>query len=244
MPHGEGGRTVEHERILERVAKLLALAGSPNEHEARSAAAAAQRLMLKYNLEELARGAATRRYEFRHLGTPTGRVDESRRLLASILSEHFFVETIWVPVWRAREGRRGSVLEIVGSSTNLELAEYVHAFLDATAERLWGEHRRERGIRDNRDRRTYRAGVMTGFAETLGTQRSASQEAGLVWVGDRDLRDHLRRRYPHIRWTRHGGNRRSPAYTDGREAGRGIVLRKGVTRGPSGGVPQLRGGGG
>jgi len=241
VPDGDGARTPAYGKILERVAKLLALAGSPNEHEARSAAAAAQRLMLKYNLEELASGAAPGRYEFRHLGRPTGRVDESRRLLAGILSGHYFVETIWVPVWRAREGRRGSVLEVVGSPANLELAEYVHAFLDATAERLWREHKHEHGIRGDRDRRVFRSGVMTGFAETLGAQRRVSQEEGLVWVGDRDLRDHLRKRYPHIRWTRHAGNRRNAAYAEGREAGRGIVLRKGVTRGPSGGLPLLPG---
>jgi hypothetical protein len=240
-PGGEGLRTPAHERLLERVAGLLALAGSPNEHEARSAAAAAQRLMLKYNLEELALGVAAPHYGFRHLGRPTGRVDESRRLLANILADHFFVESIWVPVWRPREGKRGSVLEIIGSAANLELAEYVYAFLDGTADRLWREHRRERSIRGDRDRRTFRAGVMAGFAETLGTQHRASREAGLVWVGDRDLRGHLRRRYPHIRWTRHGGQRRTPAYAEGREAGRRIVLRRGVTHGPSGGTPLLPG---
>src|SRR5690606_18958374 len=42
-------------RVLERVAKLLALAESPNEHEAQAAMNAAQRLMLKYNLENIAR---------------------------------------------------------------------------------------------------------------------------------------------------------------------------------------------
>ena len=238
VPTGRGGRDEREEHVLQRVARLLALAQSPNEHEARSAAAAAQRLMLKYNLD-VARDPAPRAYAFRHLGRPTGRVDECRRILSTILSDHFFVETIWVPVWRSREGKRGSVLEVVGTPANLDLADYVHVFLEGTAERLWREHKRELGLRRDRERRTYLAGVMTGFAETLGTQRTATREEGLVWVGDSDLRKYLRRRHPHIRWTRYSGNRRTAAWAAGKEAGRKIVLRKGVSVGPSAGARPL-----
>ena len=53
-------------------------------------------------------------------------------ILAGILSDHFFVEVIWVPVWRPLDGKRGSVLEVCGSPANLELAEYVHAFVNHT----------------------------------------------------------------------------------------------------------------
>ncbi len=98
--------------VLDRIAKLLALAESPNEHEAQAAMNAAQRLMLKHNLEELTRGPG-HACSYRHLGRPTGRVSEAERVLANILAEHFFVDAIWVPVWRAAEGKRGSVLEIL-----------------------------------------------------------------------------------------------------------------------------------
>src|SRR5437588_8774831 len=39
------------QHVLERIAKLLALAESSNEHEAQAAMSAAQRLMLKYNID-------------------------------------------------------------------------------------------------------------------------------------------------------------------------------------------------
>ena len=51
-----------------------------------------------------------------------------------------------MPVYRAREGKRGSVLEIVGTEANLAMAEYVHAFMMHTAEELWAAHKRARGI--------------------------------------------------------------------------------------------------
>jgi hypothetical protein len=220
-PAADGARA----RVIERVARLLALAESPNVHEAEAAMAAAQRLMLKYNVE-LRHDGGARAYGFRHLGEPSGRVGEAERVLASILAKHFFVEVIWVPVYRAREGKRGSVLEICGSPENLEMAEYAHAFLRHTARELWDEHKTKTGERSNRDRRTFLAGVMTGFADKLARQASRAASEGLVWVGDGDLHRFYRVRHPHIRNVRYGGQRRTQAFASGKEAGKRIVLGK------------------
>jgi hypothetical protein len=214
----------DEQRILARVAKLLALAESPNQHEAEAAMSEAQRLMLKHNLEHIARSS----YSFRHLGQPTGRVSEAERILANLLNDHFFVECIWVPVWRARLGKRGSVLEVCGAPVNLEIAEHTYAFLMHTAERLWRAYQAAQGVVGNRDRRTFAAGVMTGFREKLDAQRRRQQREGLVWVGDGDLERYYRRRHPHIRWTRHSGVERNEAHAHGRAAGRNIVLHRAV----------------
>jgi predicted SprT family Zn-dependent metalloprotease len=214
-------------RIVDRVARLLALAESPNRNEAEAAMAAAQRLMLKHNLDA-ARDVATRAYGFVNLGTPTGRVLEHERIVAMILGKHFFVEAIWVPVYRPLEGKRGSVLEICGTRANLAIAEYVHGFLRETADRLWCDHRRTNAISSNRERRAYLAGVMTGFADTLARQAAKSRSQGLVWVGDGDLARYFRRRHPHVRHVRHTGQQRTDAWVHGREAGRKIVLHRPV----------------
>ncbi len=212
-------------RVIERVARLLALAESPNVHEAEAAMAAAQRLMLKYNVALQTSGGA-RNYGFRHLGEPSGRVGEAERVLASILAKHFFVEVIWVPVYRPLEGKRGSVLEICGSPENLEMAEYAHAFLRHTASELWDEHKKKTRETSNRERRTFLAGVMAGFADKLARQAKTATEEGLVWLKDADLGHFYRARHPHIRNVRYGGQRRSPAFASGKEAGQSIVLRK------------------
>ncbi|MBI5532085.1 MAG: DUF2786 domain-containing protein [Deltaproteobacteria bacterium] len=214
-------------RVIERVARLLALAESPNQHEAEAAMAAAQRLMLKYNLDDCV-AQAERSYGFRHLGRPTGRVEEHQRVLAVILNTHFFVEVIWVPVFRPLEGKNGSVLEICGTAANLEMAEYVHTFLSHTAERLWVEHKRANLVAGNRDRRVFLAGVMTGFYEKLKEQAAQTREQGLVWVGDPNLGGYYRRRHPHIRHARYYGHRRNEAYAHGKTAGKGIVIHRPV----------------
>jgi len=225
-------KTAEQRRIGERIARLLALAESPNVHEAEAAMAAAQRLLLKHNIE-LRDARAAQGYVWKHLGTPTGRTTEAERVLSLLINRHFFVEAIWIPVYRPREGKRGSVLEICGSAENVDIAEYVHGYLIATAERLWREHKVNLGIRGDRDRRTFLAGVMTGMSEKLARESKKSEEAGLVWVADGDLTTYFRKRHPHVRHVRYAGQRRSEAYTHGREAGQKIVIHKGMRDAPT-----------
>jgi hypothetical protein len=229
MPAAEPHRAPlgDAQRVGERIAKLLALAESPNVHEAEAAMAAAQRLLLKHNLE-LRVARAAQGYAFRHLGKPTGRTTEAERVLSLILGKHFFVEAIWVPVYRALEGKRGSVLEICGTPENLDIAEYVHGYLVETAERLWREHKTEHRIRGDRDRRTFLAGVMSGMSDKLARESKKNESAGLVWVADGDLESFFRRRHPYVRHVRYAGQRRTDAYAHGREKGRSIVIHRGM----------------
>ena len=230
-------------KLLQRVARLLALAESSNVHEAEAAMQEAQRLLLKHNLSARAardardardmrdgreprEGGRARGYSFRHLGPVRARVDESARLVAMILGRHFFVEAIWVQSYDALAARRGSVLEVCGSVENLELASYVHDFLHAAGERLWSEHKQRAGLRLDRDRRTYIAGVMLGFAERLAVQEKAQRTEGLVWCGDADLDVFFRRRHQHVRRVYQKGQPRTEARQEGQRAGRELVLHR------------------
>lgn len=235
MPDDPGAeKDEESTRVLERIAKLLALAESSNLNEAQAAMNAAQKLMLKYNIDAVAQ-RSRQGYGFRHLGVPTGRVSEAERRLASILMKHFFVEVIWVPAFRPLEGKRGHVLEICGAQANLEMATYVHAFLLRTAQDLWKAHKRATGSTSDRDRRTFMAGVMAGFDDKLSTQHETNRSQGLVWVRDADLGRFYRSRHPRIRNVRYTGSTRTEAHAEGRAAGRRIVLHKPVTQGSGGG---------
>jgi hypothetical protein len=233
-PDERDGTPSAETRLLQRVARLLALAESSNVHEAEAAMQEAQRLLLKHNLSardakdggRAGAGGRSRGYSFRHLGPVRARVDESARLVAMILGRHFFVEAIWVQSYDALADRRGSALEICGSLENLELASYVHDFLHAAGERLWIEHKQRAGLRLDRDRRTYIAGVMLGFAERLATQERAQRTEGLVWRGDADLDIFFRRRHPHVRRVYQKGQPRTEARQEGQRAGRELVLHR------------------
>ncbi len=219
--------------VVHKVVHLLALAQSDQRHEAEAAAAAAQRLMLKHNVSELSK-LERKDYCYAHLGKPSGRVDESQRSLAAVLRDFFFVETLWVGVYRALEGRRGSVLEVCGTHANVEMAQYVHSFLNSSAERLWLAHKKQHRIGGNRDRRKFVAGVMAGFHAKLKAQRVEHQQQGLVWLGDEELTRYFRRRFPRVRTVRYATSSRTDAHAAGQRAGRELVLSKGVGAGSSG----------
>jgi len=222
--------------VLRRIARLLALAESPNAHEAAAAMNEARRLMLLHNIDAAASPEAAG-YGFRHVGEVKARNDVAEKVLAGILSRHFFVSVIWVPAYLPLEGRRGRVLELCGTPANLEVAVYVHGFLMATGERLWRAHKRAAGIRSDRERRRFIAGVMIGFDEKLDAGARQSRQEGLVVHADAQREAYLRRRYP--RRTSRGGSaiEQTPAYEHGRAAGRKIVLSRPFSTGA--GAPRL-----
>ncbi len=222
-------------KALDRVRKLLALAQSPNQHEAEAAAMAARRLMLKFNIESDAGARATTRaqYGVRHVGVPTGRVLEHDRRLALILVKYFFVEGLWLSVYRPLEGKRGSVFEICGLEANLMMAEHVHAFLVATAQRLWLDYKHSGKGSSNSDRQAFLAGVMRGFEATLEAQHKQLEAQGLVWVPSPDLGKYVRKRHPQISYVTRSAAQRNEAFNHGHRAGSELVLSQPMTSGSS-----------
>jgi hypothetical protein len=225
------------DRVLDRIRKLLALAGSSNQNEAEIAMRKAHELMLRHNIESTA-ARIEHRYEVRHLGDPAKRGTRVESEVAGLLSEFFFVKVIRVPVYLPRAGKSGMVYEIAGSHANIEMASHVYAFLLATAERLWHENRHDARVRNGRDRLAYQAGVVGGFREKLLSERKGLTQTGLVWVGDRSLDAFYHARHPRIT-TRSHRVRINGAHAAGREAGRAVVLHKPVERGGSGGSTRL-----
>ena len=233
---GPVGRRAQ--RRLARVRKLLALARSPNRHEAETAAMTARRLMLEYNIDEAqpALEGDEPRYGHRQLGPPelsAGRRAEHERRLAKILSAYFFVESVWLPIYIPRLGRPGTVLEICGLEPNLAMAAHVHGFVRASAERLWRVHLERSGV-EAHERLAFLAGVMAGFEDKLARQDEQLREQGLVWVPAPGLEAYFRRRYPKLQYTRTQAGPASEAFEAGSRAGQRIVLSTPVgTQGPT-----------
>lgn len=239
-PETDASSAAEIDRALDRIRKLLALAGSANQHEAEAAMRKAHELMLRHNVD-LAAAAAERDYEVRHVGDPRKRRTLVEAEVVGLLSELFFVKVIRVPVYLPREGKRGTVFELAGTHANLEMATHVYAFVLATADRLWQQNRKDARVQSGRDRLSYQSGVVRGFRDKLRAERTQLRGTGLVWVGDPQLDDFYRARNPRI-VSRRRSLRLSGAHEAGREAGGTIVLHKPISSGPgSGEIKRLRG---
>ena len=226
------------DRTLERIRKLLALAGSANEHEAEVAMRKAHELMLHHNIDD-ARARTEHAYQVRHVGDASKRTNRVEVDIVGLLSEFFFVKVIRVPVYLPLVGKRGSVYEIIGTQSNVEMASHVYSFLLATADQLWRVNKNDSRVRSGRDRLSYQSGVVRGFREKLSAERAELRGTGLVWRGDAKLDGFTQARHPRVTMRRRR-IRIDGAHAAGREAGRTVVLNRPNDRGSSGGIRLLR----
>ena len=210
-------------RVIDKVARLLALATSASPHEAEAAMTAARRLMLKHNVET---PAGDRRYATRLLGEAKQRVDSTARSVSWLLGEHFFVQVIWISVYEPRTGKHGKVLEISGTEANLDMAEYAYHFTHRAAHEAWAAHKRETKLTGNGERRSFLSGVVTGFGRRLTRDAKRAASEGLVWVGDADLKRFFRDRYPRITFARTGASLGARAFAAGSARGETLVLHR------------------
>jgi len=243
-PSASGGPDAEADRVLARVRKLLALAGSTNAHEAEAAMTKANTLLLKYNLQ-LQPAEAQQGYGHRRVGRSAAALPLHWKLVAVILEEFFFVECIWVSTYNARLDRMERVLEIDGTLANLDFAAHVHDFLHAACERLWRAERKDqppaRSPGSTRSRkREFVNGVLSGFRDKLREGRSTDEERGLIWVGDPRLQAFFAHRHPRVRRLYGAGVHLTGAYRAGERAGRGLTVHRPVRESPTGGSKLLR----
>jgi hypothetical protein len=221
------------DKNLRRAQKLMALAESPNLHEAEAAMAKAQALMRKYNLRVLEEGRSS--FETVSLGRPALRHPAEEYALAHLLQEFYFVQGIWVSAFVLEKKRMGRVLEISGTLPNLRVAGYVYEFVSRFIQSQWREYN---GIRNlNRRRRTdFALGVIEGFRSKLKSGNgTAATPAALLRLENPLLEKFMAYKYPRTAKISGGQIRRDrQVLEDGRKAGRMLVIAKGVETGTQG----------
>lgn len=127
-------------KIIDRVRKLMALAGSPNAHEAAQAAAKVQSLLLEHNLRmqdiDVNSHDAERVTELVYYfdAPKTWQID-----LANVISHHYFCRVL-----RAGVSAKGSdVMFLIGRPSNVEVLHYVWevvlAQIETASKLTWNE---------------------------------------------------------------------------------------------------------
>jgi hypothetical protein len=224
----------EDDRIMIKVKKLMALAASKNPHEAALAAAKAGELIARYNIEAI-ESKQSRHFESIIITEATLKRSQSQSLAALIIDQHYFVESVWIPVFVPEKKKMGMALEISGTLSNLKIADYVFDFLLSYARRSWLEYKAKNP--SCRSRSGYMTGVVNGFRETLDGKKPSAvylQNTGssnaLVVPRDNQLDAYVESRYPRLmRSGIHHGSMSQDAYNSGLSKGRDLVVSKAVT---------------
>jgi hypothetical protein len=228
--------------VIEKVAKLLALAtgrGTTPE-EAATAAAAAQRLMLRHRIEQAevqqlesddAIGFASARGSS-EAGSPEAFLFQTKRwqldLLKSIAGANGCMPVI------TRNERSGKWMELVGRESDLEICRYLWAYLSGEIQRLKAEQ--TRGWSQAR-KSHFCLGAVHTIGAALGREMAAAASAdgatsGAMVVSSRyeAAKAWYFERQPGARFVR---PRRvyvdAQSYQAGRAAGAGVSIHKGVS---------------
>ena len=222
------------DRILLRVQKLMALAGSHNRHEAEAAMFKAHELMRKHHIDQLTR-KTQRDFVSIFIGAPALRHFRESYELAFLLQEFYFVQGLWVPAYVVEKEKMGRVLEISGTLRNVRIAGYVYDYVCRFIDCEWDSYRRQNRITRGRCRKTdFAVGVVRGFKSKLASRQNGESQAAtshaLVELKDCRLDAYMRYRYPSVRKIHKNPVRREMSVLeDGIRRGERLVIAEGIT---------------
>jgi hypothetical protein len=239
---------VSESRIVEKVRKLLALANSENEHEARAAAERAQRLMTKHNLDMQSVGYKDEGITEEAFAEADYLFHPRQYFVIWVVQEHFNVSCFQnreVDVDRATgrarrdgQGRRRFLkrMVFVGRQSNVAVAKDVYSFLDDSFKRLWAAYMRETGTTTG-GQKSFFSGLQAGLDIQLGSARKqVEQENALVLVPDADLDAYMDAKKLSKGNALAGSRHDAAAYKRGVEEGKKLKIRRSVEqpKGPAG----------
>jgi hypothetical protein len=225
------GSSDPEDRIMLRVKKLMALAESPDRHEAEAAMAKAHALITRYNLD-LMEGDKKRDFISILVGRPVLRHFAEDYHLAHLLQDFYFVKVIWVSSYVPEKRKMGRVLEISGTIPNVRLAGYVHDFMRYSIQSLWRQYSQGKGL--NRHRQTdFAVGIIQGFQSQLESRQEKKDgvkgSGALLKVQDPLLEEYFAHRYLHTVMVKTEKGRQDPQVRkDGKQVGKQLVILKGI----------------
>lgn len=228
------------ERMLEKVRKLLALATSSNEYEALSAMKRVREIYARHNIEQ-ADAQVESNYAHLVITRNSKRLETYEKKIISILVGHFFVQVIAGQTYDASVGEKHRSIEIIGTRESVLMAEYVYHFLLQQSEYLVDQASKQSSQKFSRvTRKSYRLGILTGFAEKLSLQEkeiiygvkeeNVISKALVKFENDTGLDDYVSKVYPRLRTLSTGRQRLDrSAYSQGQIVGRQITLNKPIS---------------
>ena len=247
-------KTEAGRNIIRRVNKLLALAGSENEHEAALAMQRATQLLRRHNLEMITGdNFSDNPSGCVRLLIKTGKkqIPSWRKAICRILNDCFFVEVIFSSLYDAQRQDSYRTIELLGRSENVPVAEHCSYFLEQQLESLWGKNRQRFKGNTRTAKNSYYLGLLHGFSQKMAEQGKQAQNmsqgarqrhqrseavegsemtGALIVSGDTVLQEFVGFHFPRLRTSTTRGVRIDTlSYEDAVIVGKNIVLHRSVT---------------
>ncbi|MBI2603441.1 MAG: DUF2786 domain-containing protein [Deltaproteobacteria bacterium] len=225
-------------QLLRRVEKLLALAQSPNEHEALAAMKKVSELYDTYQLENIEKQVED---EFASITIDhkLKRLPYFHAQIASILTGYFNVKAIFSAQYDPQDIAVYKTIELLGRPENVKLAEYVYWFLFNNLKLLWETYQISSKQRGLVAKHSYYSGILSGFEEKLRLQkmerRPSVSSKSLMTQEHRHLEQYLALKFPRMTSVSRGNRRaQRSAFEDGVRKGQELVLHKGMNSSTNG----------
>lgn len=221
----------DHDKVVDKVKKLLALGSSDNPHEAELATLKANKILMKYNLSTT--GSTENIYHKKLF--KVGQKNAKNRTIMSIL------RTFGVfPVY-SQCGSRSYIIEVSGSKANVEIADYVADFLNEEMERLYKKARKEGGFSGLAAKNAFFNGIASGYRSKHQKQeKEMEKEEGdnKLTVYKEEVAEKAEKLvYEKLKWSSSVRERgHSGANSSGYNAGKSLSIHKGVRNNSSGGT--------
>ena len=235
----------EDERLLDRVAKLLSLAQSTNEHEALLAMERVRELYAKHNFAKLRQSDSAEAMDSMFVTRHKKKTDATETKILSILSSHFRVCVIHTHLYDSKVCTRFKAAEIMGRRENILMAEFVYHFLAQQCGSLWVAHKKLTKCPGSR-RRSYQLGILAGFNNKLvQTQKldevastalgmTSKEVMALIKMDKSEIDTFVGMRYPRISNKSWGtGSVDRESFESGQTAGRSLNLNKPMAKSES-----------
>jgi hypothetical protein len=231
--------------LLLKIQKLLALATSPNEHEAKAAATKAQELLIRHNLTaedvELKTEQLDDKYESKTV-YENKRMELEVKWVRDIIQWYFFVDVVWrdariVPFHKHLN--KPARVFFIGKKTNVQVASYVFDFLRHKYWDLWEEYKAHSGAH-NHVRGAYWEGLTHGICYQLEAgKKRVQEETALVIRKDPNIKKAVEKYHGNIRTVQPVKPMvdDSSSYSEGAKAGKALKIARGL--GSSGGSSNL-----
>lgn len=224
---------MQNSAIIQKIQKLLSLANSDNENEAKAAASKAALLLTKHNLE--LQQIIEKNFEYGEIeACEIPQIKWHQHHITDLLQKYFFVKILFSRRWDEKRHRMRRTIQLVGTEVNCKIAAYVFSYLNDIYPRLWHEYKDDQYRKGNKLYKNHRDSYFTGLTVGIEFQLHqarfrAEEEFGLVVVKDEALEKHV----DDITKGRTHKTSKKEFYhdvaADGHKAGLNVQLKKAIT---------------